>query len=82
MPDLACLLILQEIFTLKGHQGPQPPGITDTGLLRLFLVKSHFFLTTIACAIFAQVCKNSGLEYLLDLIEMDSGRLFTTTTSI
>jgi hypothetical protein len=29
MPDLACLLIPQEIF-------PQSPGITDTGLLRKF----------------------------------------------
>jgi hypothetical protein len=33
MPDLACLLIPQEIFTLKGHQGPQAPGINDTRLL-------------------------------------------------
>jgi hypothetical protein len=32
MPDLACLLIPQEIFTLKGHRGPQSPGITDTEL--------------------------------------------------
>jgi hypothetical protein len=55
MHDLACLLIPQEIFTLKGHRGPQSPGITDTGLLRLFLVKSHFFLKTMACAIFAQI---------------------------
>jgi hypothetical protein len=33
MLDLACLLISQEIFTLKGHRGPQSPGITDMGLL-------------------------------------------------
>ena len=32
MPDLACLLIPQEIFA-RGHQGPQSPGITDTRLL-------------------------------------------------
>jgi hypothetical protein len=55
MHDLACLLIPQEIFTLKGHRGPQSPGITDTRLLRLFLVKS------ISCAIFAQIYEISGL---------------------
>jgi len=63
MPDLACLLIPQEIFTLKGHQGSQSPGITDTRLLRLFLVKSHFFLTTMACAIFAQMHEFSDLVF-------------------
>ena len=36
MPDLACLLIPQEIFTLEGHRGPQSPGLTDTELLRKF----------------------------------------------
>ena len=39
MHDLACLLIPQEIFTLKGHQGPQSPGITDTRLLQKFPCK-------------------------------------------
>jgi hypothetical protein len=52
MHDLACLCLPQEIFTLKGHQGSQTPGITDTRLLRLFLVKSHF------------LPKNNGLRYL------------------
>ena len=62
MPDLACLLIPQEIFTLKGHQGPQSPGITDARLLRLFPVKSHFFLKTMACAIFEQIFEIPGLD--------------------
>ncbi len=36
MHHLASLLIPQEIFTLKGHRGPQSLGITDTRLLRKF----------------------------------------------
>jgi hypothetical protein len=35
MPDLACLLIPQEIFS-------QSPGITDTGLLRKFPCETPF----------------------------------------
>ena len=56
MPDLACLLTPQEIFTRKGYRGPQSPGITDTRLLRLFLVKS------ISCAIFVQIYEISGID--------------------
>ena len=42
MPDLACLLIPQEISTLKGHQGPQSPGITDTKLLSVVPCETPF----------------------------------------
>ena len=36
MHNLTCLLIPQDIYTLKGHQGPQSPVITDTGFPRIF----------------------------------------------
>jgi len=46
--DLASLLFAPEAF-------PQSPAITDARLLRLFRVKSHFFLKAMACAIFAKL---------------------------
>lgn len=61
MHHLSCLLIPQEIFA-SGHQGPQSLVIADARLLRLFLVKSHFFLKKMVCAILAQIYEISGLD--------------------
>ena len=49
MHYLASLLIPQEIFTLKGHRGPQSPGIIDTRLLRKFPCEINILRDLRAC---------------------------------
>jgi hypothetical protein len=55
MHDLTCLLIPQEIFTSRGTKVLSRPESLIRDFFRLFLVKTHFFLKTMACAIFAQI---------------------------
>ena len=64
MHHLASLLIPQEIFTSRGTKVLSRSYSSIRDSFRLFLVKSHFFVKTMACAILAQICdiRASGIR--------------------